>query len=74
GHGALSDRAAVREYRAMLGTVRDRVRGGIAGGRTLAQIVATRPTAEFDARWGSGFVKPDQFVAFVYRSLAAQRR
>lgn len=74
GHGALSDRAAVREYRAMLGTVRDRVRRGIAAGRTLAQIVATRPTAEFDARWGSGFVTPEQFVELVYRSLGAERR
>jgi len=70
GHGGLSDRAGVREYRAMLKTVRDRIAGHKAAGRTLAQTVAAHPTAEFNGRWGSGFVKPDQFVEIVYRSLA----
>jgi cyclase len=73
GHGGLGDRAAVREYRAMLKTVRDRVNQQKGAGRSLAQTMATKPTAEFDAKWGTGFIKPDQFVEFVYRSLPARR-
>lgn len=74
GHGALSDRAALREYGAMLKTVRDRVNQQKAAGRTLAQTVATHPTREFDAQWGTGSIKPDQFVEFIYSSLPAKRR
>ena len=73
GHGALSDRAAVREYGNMLKTVRDRVRQQKAAGRSLEQTLATHPTSEFDARWGTGFLKPDQFVAMVYQSVRIRR-
>jgi glyoxylase-like metal-dependent hydrolase (beta-lactamase superfamily II) len=74
GHGPLSDRAAVREYRSMLKTVRDRVAQQKNAGRTLAQTLATHPTGQFDAKWGGGFIKPDQFVEFVYRSLPERKR
>jgi cyclase len=74
GHGGLGDRTAVREYGKMLKTVRDRVRQQKAAGRSLAQTQATRPTAEFDARWGMGSIKPDQFVAMVYQSVSTTRR
>ena len=74
GHGPLSDRAAVREYRSMLKTIRDRVAQQKNAGRTLAQTLATHPTGQFDAKWGGGFIKPDQFVEFVYRSLPERKR
>jgi len=74
GHGPLSDRAAVREYRSMLKTIRDRVAQQKNAGRTLAQTQATHPTGQFDAKWGGGFIKPDQFVEFVYRSLPERKR
>ncbi|HET9387087.1 MAG TPA: MBL fold metallo-hydrolase [Gemmatimonadales bacterium] len=74
GHGPISDRAAVREYGKMLKTIRDRVRQQKAAGRSLAQTLATRPTAEFDARLGNGFIKPDQFVTMVYQSVSPTRR
>jgi hypothetical protein len=31
--------------------------------------VAAKPTAEFDAVWGTGFMMPDTFVRFAYQSL-----
>lgn len=74
GHGPISDRAAVREYGKMLKTIRDRVRQQKAAGRSLAQTLATRPTAEFDASLGNGFIKPDQFVTMVYQSVSTARR
>ena len=74
GHGPLSDLAAAREYRAMLQAVRDRVSQQKTAGQTLGQVVAAHPSAAFDARWGGGFIKPDQFVEFVYRSVGSSRR
>jgi glyoxylase-like metal-dependent hydrolase (beta-lactamase superfamily II) len=66
GHGATGDRAALRVYRDMLVTVRDRVHRQIAAGASLEQILASKPTAEFDATWGGEFIKPDDFVRFAY--------
>ena len=74
GHGPVSDRAAVREYSKMLKTIRERVRQQKSAGRSLEQTLATRPTAEFDARLGNGFIKPDQFVTMVYESVRIGRR
>ena len=66
GHGGTADRAALRAYRDMLATVRDRVRRQVAGGATLDQVLASNPTADFDARWAGTFVKPGDFVRFAY--------
>lgn len=51
GHGKLSNRAALVEYRDMIVTLRDRVMREIEAGRTLQQIQAMRPAQAFDARW-----------------------
>ena len=73
GRGPVADLAGLRAYRDMLASVRDSVRALHTAGRTLEQVVAARPTAAFDARWGRGPVKPDAFVAMVYRSVRAER-
>ncbi|HEX8573208.1 MAG TPA: MBL fold metallo-hydrolase [Allosphingosinicella sp.] len=68
GHGPVASRADLVAYRAMLADVRAKVAAGIAAGRTLAQIQATKPAAAYGM--ADGFIKPDQFVAFVHESLA----
>jgi len=74
GHGPLSNRVELEKYRGMLLAIRDRVRGALADGQTLDQVLAARPTREFDQVWGKGFIDPERFVRIVYRSLADQRR
>lgn len=69
GHGPLADRAALDAYRTMLATIRDRVRTQKRAGRTLAEVQAAKPSAEFDAAWGKGMMPPDSFVALVYNTL-----
>ena len=68
GHGPVASRADLAAYRAMLVDVRTKVAAGIAAKRSLAQIQADRPAAAYGM--ADGFIKPDQFVAFVYESLA----
>lgn len=67
GHGRICDTADVAYYRDMVTIVRDRIQNYIKKGMTLEQIKATKPTIDWDPRYGSG----DRFVEAVYRSLTA---
>jgi cyclase len=69
GHGPMGDKAALGKYRDMLVVVRDRVKAQKSAGKSLQEVVAAKPTADLDAVWGNGFLKPEQFVTIVYSSL-----
>lgn len=69
GHGPLGDRAALENYRKVITAVRDRVRDLKRAGKTLEQVQAAKPSAEFDAAWGKGLMTPDAFVGVVYATL-----
>ncbi len=69
GHGALSNRAGLQSYRKMLASVRDRLSALIARKRTVEQIIAAKPLADFDHTWGKGFIKSDQFVMLAHASM-----
>ena len=69
GHGPLGTKADLQNYRNVLAGIRDRVKALIAQGKSLDQIVAAKPTAQWDPTWGKGFMGPDVFVGFVHRSL-----
>ena len=75
GHGAVSSRAELAAYRDMLVAVGRKVREAIEQGRQVDEIVAARPTAEFDARFArpGAFVAPDDFVRNVYADLTRAR-
>lgn len=62
GHGPLSNKVEYRKFRDMLATVRDRMKALAKAGKTVDEIVAAKPTADFDAVWGKGFMNPDQWV------------
>jgi cyclase len=69
GHGPLTDRGGLIGYRDMLVTVRDRVKKQIDEGKTLEEIIAAKPTAEFDegkAEW----MPSDGFVQLVFDDLS----
>ncbi len=72
GHGPVASRADLAAYRAMLVDVRAKVAAGIAAKQSLAQIQATRPAARYGM--ADGFIKPDQFVAFVHESLTKPKK
>jgi cyclase len=69
GHGVLAARADLVVYRDMLVTARDRVQQLIDEGKNPEAIVAAKPTADLDAKWGGGFMKPDFFTATLAQSL-----
>ena len=61
--------ADLKVYRDMLATVSGRIAGQIKQGRKLEQVVASKPTAQYDEAWGKGFLAPDKFVEMLYGNL-----
>jgi glyoxylase-like metal-dependent hydrolase (beta-lactamase superfamily II) len=70
GHGPLSDRAELLTYRDVLTKIRDAVAPLVEAGKSLEEVQAAKPTAEFDEVWGGGFINPETFVGIVYQSLS----
>jgi cyclase len=60
----------IKQQLEMFVTVRDRVQSAIRAGKTLDQVVASKPTADLDAPRMGGAITPDRFVTLVYTDLA----
>ncbi len=52
GHGPVTDYQSLEDYTTMLSAVRDRIAKLIANGADLEAVLAAKPTAEFDERYG----------------------
>ena len=48
--------------------MRDRVAALKAAGKSREEVIAAQPTADQDAKWGGGFMKPDVFAGILYDS------
>jgi cyclase len=72
GHGPLASKADLQAYRTMLATVLERVKSQLAAGRSVQEIVDAKPTQEFDAKWGGGFIKPDTWVKMLVAGQVAR--
>jgi len=58
----------------MFVAVRDRVMTAIRAGNTLEQVVASKPTADFDQGRLGGAITPDRFVTLVYTDLSRRAK
>ena len=65
GHGPVTNVQVLRDYVAMLSSVRATIAELIAEGAALEAVIAARPTARFDKRYGD----PAMFVDRAYVSL-----
>lgn len=74
GHGALCDQADVESYKNMITTIRNRIQFYKNEGKSLQQVLALRPSAGWDERWGasSGPGSTRDFITAVYRTLPAK--
>ncbi len=72
GHGAVGTRKQLIEFRDMLVTVRDNVAALKQQGKSLDEIIAAKPTAAFDAKWGNFVFNGDQFTRMVYAGLRSK--
>ena len=66
GHGVVSTRADVTEFRDMVMTVAGRVEELVSQGRSYEEVAAADPTREFRDKWGD----PTRFLTAVYEELS----
>ena len=69
GHGPVGDKQQLIVYRDLLVSVRDKLASLKKEGKTLDEIVAAKPTAATDAKWGGGFMTPKQFIGLVFQGV-----
>ncbi len=66
GHGDLATPDDLRAFRDMLIAVRDRVQTMINDGKSVDEVVASKPTSSFDGPWEGNI---ERFVRSVYYSV-----
>jgi len=69
GHGPVGTRAQLVEFRDMLVAVRKSVARLKREGKSPDEVVAARPTAAFDAKWGGFVIDGAFFTRLVYAGL-----
>ncbi len=71
GHGRICDQADLVYYQEMMIIIRDRIQDMIDKGKTVEEVIAAKPTRDYDPLYGSfkGFWTPDRFVATIYQNL-----
>jgi len=75
GHGWISDRPDLLEYRDMVTIIRDRVSAAVKKGMTLEQVKSAGLTKDYDGRYSakSGLGTADKFVEAIYKSLSQKQ-
>jgi cyclase len=69
GHGTITDKAGIAAHRAMIVAIRDKIAPLVQQGKTLEEVVAAKPTADFDAKVPMPGTTGDRFVGQVYAEL-----
>jgi len=72
GHGATVDRSAVIAHRDIMLAVRDRVSQMIKQGKTAQEIIAAKPTADFDSKVESAATTSERFINQLYAELGGK--
>jgi cyclase len=69
GHGPAGSKAMLRDYRVMLVEARERIARLKAAGKTEEEVVAAKPTADYDAKFGVNERAIGNFLRVVYRTV-----
>lgn len=73
GHGPMATPADLKAYRDMLAGIRGEVAKQVKLGKNLEQVLAAKPTAKWDAKWGGGFIKPEVITKVIYINLTGKK-
>ena len=66
GHGPIGNKSQLIEFRDMLAAIREKVSDLKKHGKSLDEVVAAKPTADFDAKWGGFVIDGNFFTRLVY--------
>jgi cyclase len=71
GHGAITDRSGLVAQRELILAVRTKVAALIAQRKELDEVIAAKPTADYDAQLPQGPQSAERFVRWVYAEVKA---
>jgi glyoxylase-like metal-dependent hydrolase (beta-lactamase superfamily II) len=69
GHGPIGNKSQLIEFRDMLVSVREKVADLKNQGKSLDEVVAAKPTANYDAKWGGFVIDGNFFTRLVYAGV-----
>jgi glyoxylase-like metal-dependent hydrolase (beta-lactamase superfamily II) len=70
GHSGISNKTKVKDYLNMLIDVYDKIRNMIKEGKSLDEIIKSKPTSKFDMiYYDHSFIKPKNLVTNIYMSI-----
>jgi glyoxylase-like metal-dependent hydrolase (beta-lactamase superfamily II) len=69
GHGLVGNKSQLTEFRDMLVSVREKVTALKKEGKSLAEVLAAKPTADYDAKWGGFVIDGKNFTGLVYQGV-----
>jgi cyclase len=72
GHGATVTRQGVTAHRDMLLSVRDKVAQLVKEGKKLPEVVAAKPTADWDAKIEQPGTTAERFIGQLYAELGGK--
>ena len=67
GHGDVTDEAGLAAYRERLAATSARVGELAKAGKSVDEVLAAKPTADFDAELTWTFITPERYVRILYR-------
>jgi cyclase len=70
GHGPIADKAALLDFRTMLGVARDRMEALVQEGKSEDEVLAAKPFDDLDVKWAPSEQASRNFIRVVYHSLA----
>jgi cyclase len=73
GHGAIVDEAGVAAHRDMAVALRDKVAALVRQGKTQEEVLAAKPTSEYDARVPQAAQTADRFIGQLYAEIKGAR-
>ncbi len=74
GHGKVTDRAGLAAYREMLAVTSKRVRDLVAAGKSVDEVLAARPNADYDAKQAWDFITAERYLRILYRDASDAAR
>jgi glyoxylase-like metal-dependent hydrolase (beta-lactamase superfamily II) len=72
GHGPITDRNGVAAQRDLVVKMRDRIQPLVKKGKSVEDVIASKPTADLDAAVPSAAQTSEQFVRWVYAELKSR--
>ena len=71
GHGAITDRNGLIAHKEMIIAIRDKIAPMVAQGKSLQDVVAAKPTADYDSKVPAVGTTGERFIGQVYAELKA---